>query len=171
MNKTCIFGAFLLLLLLFPTQQTILSYIVQQDVDQADTIVQLKAKIQVDGKSLNQSIAIAQKLINNLEEIVIDDCQRHTKKKSEAKKCKENIEASKFEVEAKYHLVRKIKTFTRTTFFMQSLSSLMRSLSRWRIQKNWENLSIRLLKKEATLSLLRNSPGRHQMFLCINIVN
>jgi hypothetical protein len=86
----------LLLLLLFsPLQATLLTYIVEKEVDQADTFVELTAKIQVDGPSLESSIHTSQQLIDSIRKVVTEDCQKNAKK-GQGKKCKDIVEDSKF---------------------------------------------------------------------------
>ena len=108
-----------LCLLVWQCKGSVLTYIIEQEVDQVDSYVELTAKIQVDGPSLEHTIATAADLIDNIKKIVAKDCERQARKKSEAKECKELVEDSKFEVEPKYHLVRKIPTFTRTQLSTQ----------------------------------------------------
>lgn len=86
-----------LLLLFVPLQGTLLTYIVEKEVDQADTFVEITAKIQVDGPSLKQSIHTSEQLIEDIRKIVTEDCQI-SDKKGKAKKCKDTIEESKYEV-------------------------------------------------------------------------
>ena len=75
MNITSIFTITLaILLLLQSSQSTTLTYITEQEVDQADTFVELTAKVQVDGPSLHNSINTAQQLIDNIKQIVTKDC-------------------------------------------------------------------------------------------------
>ena len=75
MNQTSIFTFTLaLILILSPALSTTLTYITEQEIDQADAFVELTAKVQVDGPSLHVSINTAQQLIDNIKEIVTKDC-------------------------------------------------------------------------------------------------
>ena len=61
MAKISIFSHLLGLSLLFAlTTSTSLTYIVEKEIDQADTFVELTAKVQVDGTSLQRSIQTAE---------------------------------------------------------------------------------------------------------------
>ena len=123
--------ALCLLVLVSVAQATVLTYIMEKEVDQQDSYIEITAKIQVDGTSLKHNIDTAERLITNLKELVINDCQKSSSK-AEAKNCKDYLEDSKFEVEPKYHLVRKIPTFTRTPPIIQFSSSPTNSPSKSR---------------------------------------
>ena len=60
MDRFSIFVIFITFVaLLQPTLTTTLTYVVEKEVDQADSFVELTAKVQVDGPSLDKSIATA----------------------------------------------------------------------------------------------------------------
>lgn len=60
MDRFSIFIIFIsFVALLQPTLTTTLTYVVEKEVDQADTFVELTAKVQVDGPSLQKSITTA----------------------------------------------------------------------------------------------------------------
>lgn len=76
-----------------------------------------------DGRSLADNIQRAASAIERITAVVTKDCEQAAVKKNQAKKCKELVEVSKYEVEPKYHMVRKIPTFTRIVSTIQSSSS------------------------------------------------
>lgn len=123
--KNSILFVFILALSLFlqPSQATILTYIVEREIDQEDQYVELTLKVQADGRSLAENIQSAASVIERIKNVVTSDCEMAAPKKSQAKKCKELIEVSNYEVEPKYHMVRKIPTFTRIILTIQSSSS------------------------------------------------
>jgi hypothetical protein len=86
-------------------------------------------KVMADGRSLADNIQRAASVIERITTVVTKDCEQTAAKKSQAKKCKELVEVSKYEVEPKYHMVRKIPTFTRIVFTIKSSSSPTSSLS------------------------------------------
>lgn len=94
-------------------ESTILTYVVEREIDQEDTLVELTLKIEVDGRSLKENIQTGQRVIENIRKVVGADCEANLGGKKSKKECKDLVDASKFEVEPKYHLVRKIPTFTR----------------------------------------------------------
>lgn len=108
---------------------TILTYIVEREIDQDDSYVELSLKVQADGRSLKENIQKAEDVIERIKKIVVADCEQNTKKKSEIKKCQDILEDPFFEIEPKYHMVRKIPTFTRTFLTTQSSFSPTKSPS------------------------------------------
>jgi hypothetical protein len=107
-------------------EDTVLTYIIEHEIDQSDQFVELELTVQTEGKSLKAAIANAQRVIKNIEEISKGYCLESGKSK---KDCEDIVEATKYEVEPKYHLVRKIETFTRIRFPIQYSSSPTRSRS------------------------------------------
>jgi len=74
--KGNILVAMLLIALVTYTQAepTVLTYIIEREINQEDHYVELTLKIQVDGYSLKNSIDTAAAVINNIQEAVIADC-------------------------------------------------------------------------------------------------
>jgi F0F1-type ATP synthase membrane subunit b/b' len=70
--------------------------------------------VTTEGKSLKKGITEAEKIIKDIEQIAKKYCLEHSKAK---KDCEDIFEATKYEIEPKYHLVRKVETFTRKKFY------------------------------------------------------
>jgi hypothetical protein len=67
--------------------------------------VQLDLSVQAEGRSLQKAIADAARVISAIETIAKRYCLEAGLPKKE---CEKAVEASQYEVEPKYHLVRKI---------------------------------------------------------------
>jgi hypothetical protein len=55
-------------------EPTVLTYIVEREINQEDHYIELTLKIQVDGYSLKKSIDTAAAVINSIKEAAIADC-------------------------------------------------------------------------------------------------
>lgn len=65
---------FLALALQIKAESTVLTYIIEKEINQEDHYVELTLEILVDGPSLKRSIDSAASVIANIKKAVISDC-------------------------------------------------------------------------------------------------
>lgn len=73
-NILLFFALFTAFVLQTYAESTVLTYIVERELNQDDHYVELTLKIQVDGPSLKSSIDSAAEIIGNIKKAVIEDC-------------------------------------------------------------------------------------------------
>ena len=123
MGKLSILSVMLLCAAVVLAQETTLTYIVEHELDQSDQFVELELSVQTEGRSLQKAVANAGRVIAAIKRIAKQYCLESGRAKAD---CESAVEASKYEVEPKYHLVRKVQTFTRKPLPTQSSSSRTR---------------------------------------------
>jgi hypothetical protein len=95
----------LLVVVAVMTQETTLTYIVEHELDQSDQFVELTLTVQTEGRSMRKTVDDAARVIAAIQRISKKYCLEGGRSGAE---CAEAVEASKYEVESKYHLVRKV---------------------------------------------------------------
>jgi hypothetical protein len=133
--------------------------VISHELDQADNYVEVGLSLAIEGKSLRTCIAEAEEIIDNIKQISTDYCKQHATKE-ERKGCADLVEVSEYEVEPKYHNIRKVKTFSCTHISTQRSSSTTKSPLQSTTPRQWDPSSTLSLQLAAIASSSTKSFGR-----------